>query len=46
MSLMINDARPLLFAIRLMNIIEFVQTGISAIRFADPENLILEPNTA
>jgi len=26
--------------------IAFVQTGISAIRFADPENPILEPNTA
>ena len=26
--------------------IAFVQTGISAIRFADPEHPILEPNTA
>jgi len=26
--------------------IEFGQTGISAIRFADRENPILEPNTA
>ena len=25
--------------------IEFGQTGISAIRFADPENPVLEPNT-